>query len=552
MPDIPVNPYPNEHDTTDYQISARHAWWIALLFFPVVTLLPFMYHLSMTVSGKWPQTPAATLLSWRPSQGELLTRLHETEKLTDNAGYATWIRETTQGFLTRQVREGNQKVFIGNFDWLYYQPELSALRGWGPIKREPFSPMKDPSVAQLRMAKDIVLEFAADLKARGIPLLLVPLPVKPMIYPEFIVPGRYDAPLYHPDQLALYAEFRNAGIEVLDLAPEFFSLKKRFPLFLKQDTHWTPEAMQNAARQLYDYIHKQHPDLIASESPLLQPQPLDLRSYGDLVHLLDLRNPGSIFQEEEATLVSLGGVEPDRDSPIVLIGDSFVNVFDDPALGFANPEAPTDRLKAGFARYVSMRLHQPLDVYAVNGGGATQARREFARRTDDDVRSKKLVIWAIACRDLLLSPNAARSANVEWAATPFNPNRSTKDTATPSLTSTAEAPVVVEATLVEKSRNQPLNGTPYIDALHTAVYKVDRVVSGKFDPSSEWQAIQWTFKMKAMQPSASVTVGKRYRLTLEPWDEQTELKDLNIQNDNTTLDEFTADRWFVANLRELP
>ncbi|MCB1211308.1 MAG: hypothetical protein KDK97_18425, partial [Verrucomicrobiales bacterium] len=413
------------------------------------------------------------------------------------------------------------------------------------------TPMKDPSVGKLPMAKDVVLEFAAELKARGIPLLLIPLPVKPMIYPEHIVPKRYDDPLYHPDQLALYAEFEKAGIEVINLAPEFFKLKVRFPVFLKQDTHWTPEAMQHAARVVYDHIQKHHPDLISPETPLIQPQPMDLRSYGDLVHLLDLHSPGSLFQEEEATLVSLDGIGTDEDSPIALIGDSFVNVFDDPALGFAKPAAPTDRINAGFSRYLAMRLHQPLDVYAVNGGGATQARRNFARRTDDAVRSKKLVIWAIACRDLLLSPHAARQANVEWSSTPFNPNRS--DTANKSQTEpTANAAVVVEGTLIEKSRNQDLNGTPYVDALHTAVYKVDRVVSGAFDPSTDWQAIQWTFKAKTLQPTANGTIGKRYRLTLRPWDDEKELKELNLQNDNTSLDEFTTDRWFVESSEELP
>lgn len=551
MPDVPVNPYPDEKDSTDYQISARHAWRIALIFFPIVALLPFMHHLSSAAKGKWSETPAARLLSWRPGQGELLTRLHEIETATDAAGYATWIQQSTQGLLTRYAGEGNQKVFIGGSNWLFYQPELSALRGWGPIKREPFSPMKDPSVGKLPMAKDVVLEFAAELRDRGIPLLLLPLPVKPMIYPEHIVPKRYDGPLYHPDQLALYQEFKKAGIEVLDLAPEFFGLKVRHPVFLKQDTHWTPEAMQHAARVVYDHIQKHHAGLIAPRTPLIQPQPLDLKSYGDLVHLLDLRDPASLFQEEEATLVSLDGIEPDEDSPIALIGDSFVNVFDDPALGFAKPAAPTERINAGFSRYLAIRLHQSLDVYAVNGGGATQARRNFARRTDDAVRSKKLVIWAIACRDLLLSPHAARQANVEWASTPFNPNISA--VADPSHAApTASSAVVVEAELVEKSRNQDLNGTPYVDALHTAVYKVDRVVSGTFDPSADWQAIQWTFKAKTLQPTATTSVGKRYRLTLQPWDDQKELKGLNLQNDNTTLDEFTTDRWFVEAAEELP
>jgi hypothetical protein len=91
-------------------------------------------------------------------------------------------------------------------------------------------------------------------------------------------------------------------------------------------------------------------------------------------------------------------------------------------------------------------------------------------------------------------------------STPFNPNISA--VADPSRAAPAvSSAVVVEAELVEKSRNQDLNGTPYVDALHTAVYKVDRVVSGTFDPSADWQAIQWTFKAKTLQPTATTSVG---------------------------------------------
>jgi hypothetical protein len=186
MADTPINPYPDEKDSTDYQISRRHGWMVALIFFPLVALMPVSHHISLALKGRWSETPLAQLLSWRPSAGPLLQRLHATEKSTDKAGYSTFIRQNTQALLTAFGGEGNRKVHLGSGEWLFYKPEITGLHGWGPLKREPFSPMKDPDVAKLRMAKDVVLEFAAQLKERGIPLLLVPVPVKPMIYPEFL------------------------------------------------------------------------------------------------------------------------------------------------------------------------------------------------------------------------------------------------------------------------------------------------------------------------------------------------------------------------------
>lgn len=542
MADTPINPYPDEKDTTDYQISRRHGWMVALIFFPVVAALPVAHHIGMAAAGKWGESPAARLLGWRPAQGELLSRLHEVEKLTDKAAYAARIRQSTQALLTRFGGEGNRKVFMGREDWLFYQPELTGLRGWGPVKREPFSPMKDPSVAKLKMAGDQVIEFAGQLKERGVPLLLVPIPVKPMIYPEFVSARGFKGPVYHPDQPAFYAALRAAGIDVLDLAPAMWELKKHKQVFLQQDTHWTPDAMKAMAGLLAKQIKEKYPQAVRppGETPLVDARVFDRTSFGDLVNLLDLRSPGDIFPQEQAAIVSVTGMDPSEKAAITLLGDSFVNVFDDPALGFAPDEgaANSGRMKAGFAHHLAIALNEPLDVIAVNGGGATDARQQFARRFDDEVRAKKLVVWAIACRDLILSPPAARDANVKWERVEFNPKSRASTVAAP-----AAGTVVVEAKLVEKSRNQDPGSTPYTHALHTAVYEVQKVISGSFT-SADWLAVQWTFRNKKLEPPANVTPGRVYRLTLLPESAMpAEARGVNTSDD--FVDKLAADRFFV-------
>ena len=551
MADTPVNPYPDEKDTTDYQISRRHGWLVALVFFPLVAALPLAHHLSMALGGKWGDTPAGKLLAWRPAQGELLATLHETEKLTDKAGYSTAIRQSTQLLLTGLFGEGNRKAFVGGSDWLFYQPELTALRGWGPVKREPFSPMKDPSVAKLRMAKDVVIEFAAQLKERGLPLLLVPVPVKPMIYPEHLSSARFANPVLHPDQAPLYEQLRAAGIDVLDLTPEMWRLKIKEQVFLQQDTHWTPDTMKHMAEFITKHIRKTYPQALrpVPETPVVDARVLDRTSYGDLVQLLDTRAPDKLFGQEEATLVSISGMDPDPKSTVALLGDSFVNVFDDPALGFATEEERTNntRLKAGFGHQLAILLNQPLDVFAINGGGATDARREFARRFDDEVRAKKLVIWVIACRDLLLSPPAAREAGVKWERVEFNPR--TSDGRAPAATPATADKIVIEAKLLEKSRLQDAGGTPYTHALHLASYELQKVVSGEF-ASEDWLAVQWTFKNKQPQPTAAAAPGKIYRLTLVPESAMpAETKGVNTSDD--FVDRVTAERWFVEAIEEV-
>ncbi len=550
------NPYEDEHDPTDYRIGHGAARVFAAVFLLLLALPPLADLVHKTAIGKFGESPVMQMLAWRPGTDQTLrAHISAVESALDRLPYAKALRQHTQQFFTTTAGEGSRKVFPGNNGWLFYRPELQALNGWGPLKKEPFSVMKDPALAKLRPARELVLEFAAQLKERGIPLLLVPVPVKPMLeHPH--LPGKYpDAPLYHPDQLKLYHELRAAGINVLDLAPALYDLRQRRPVFLKQDTHWTPEAMKKATSLVGEHIRKTWPELARrNETPMVDARIHDRAALGDLVQLIDLPHPERLFKPESAQLVAIHGLDPDPASPVTLLGDSFVNIYSDPALGFGDPAQadldPPPPIKAGFAYQLALSLSRPLDVIAVNGAGTTQTRKEFAARPDDVVRAKKLVVWVLAARDLLYSPAAARDANIEWTPVAFNPNTSRPaDHATTQPPATGK--IVVEAELLAKSTNQDPNGTPYPDALHTALYRVTQVISGDFDPSSNWQAVQWTFKQKQMQPTAAFTPGKRYRLTLSPWDEQTSLQGLNRSADKTDEDDFLAERWFVEAAEEL-
>ncbi len=60
------------------------------------------------------------------------------------------------------------------------------------------------------------------MKARGIELLVVPVPPKAAIYPEKVVPG-FDVRTADPAPVLrhFYEELRAAGVDVLDLTPLF-------------------------------------------------------------------------------------------------------------------------------------------------------------------------------------------------------------------------------------------------------------------------------------------------------------------------------------------
>ncbi|CAN5914522.1 hypothetical protein BH11VER1_BH11VER1_26060 [soil metagenome] len=570
------HPYSEEKNPTIFEIGSGVSWILAAFFLLLMSVPPVLEHVQKALQGKWSETPAGKLLSWRPSQGALLDRLHSVEKSMDGASYSTALRQNLQEKLTDFAGEGNRKVVLGFENMFFYHPDLKALTGYGPLKPEPFSVMKDPEQAKLSGPGEIIPAFAAQLKERGIDLLLVPVPLKPMIYSEYLNSRETREWITHPDAPAFYESLRKQGVDVLDLTAALSklrgerkhiyyleansenreiakkteeALKLKKEVFLHQDTHWTVDGMSEAAEQVAAYVKQKYPQslTINHESVIRAVDGQTRSSMGDLVKLLDLKEPEKFYDEEDQFIKVIGQGTENKYSPVTLLGDSFVNIYDDPSLGFENPDKPMERIHGGFAQNLSQQLQQSLDVIAMNGKGSTGVRRELAKRYDNEVRSKKLVIWVIAARDLLLSKSAAREANVEWEAVKFNPNKSPDASLVVTPVTNAAEGLVIEGKLTEKSKNQEVNGTPYRDALHTAVYDIEKVVSGSLS-TKQVQAIQWTFKEKQMQPTANVTVGQRYRLTLVPWEKKTELQTLNMSEDNPTFD---PERYFVEKIEEV-
>ncbi|MEZ0389917.1 MAG: hypothetical protein ACAI34_22760, partial [Verrucomicrobium sp.] len=415
------NPFAEERCRTVFEVGKGVATLYIVSFMLMLWLPALVWHVSMAAQGKWAETPAAKLVSWRPAQGDIVHHLRSVEKLTDNAPYSVALRQGTQAMLLTDASEGNMKTYLGWDGWLFYHPDMRALSGYGPIKPEPFSVMKDPELGKVPETRDLIIEYAAQLKERGIDLLLVPVPLKPMIYNEFIAPNSTSTWLTHPDAPAFYKLLREHGVDVLDFTQDFSklrgerkhvyyleansqnrdiaketeeNLKLKKEAFLKQDTHWTPEAMRLAAEKVADHVKSKYPQALGPGFRTIRAVDGVLRSsMGDLVKLLDLKEPEQFFEEEEQFLGVIGEGTRDKHSPVVLLGDSFVNIYDDPGLGFENPEKPDQLIQAGFAQHLSLLLQRPLDVIAKNGQGSTEVRKELAQRPDEEVRAKKLVIW---------------------------------------------------------------------------------------------------------------------------------------------------------------
>ena len=165
----------------------------------------------------------------------------------------------TQALAAEYLGLGNEQVYLGRQGFLFYQPDVVYLTGPGflnpaVLRRRARSGDSSASKAIQPDPVKAITQFGEQLKDRGIHLIVMPVPVKPMIEPEFLSPAYRSPsnPLQNPSYAAFLEAMQKAGIDFLDVSQALADDKRKTgqSQFLRTDTHWTPEAMEHAAALL--------------------------------------------------------------------------------------------------------------------------------------------------------------------------------------------------------------------------------------------------------------------------------------------------------------
>jgi alginate O-acetyltransferase complex protein AlgJ len=133
-----------------------------------------------------------------------------------------------------------------------------------------------------------------------------------------------------------------------------------------------------------------------------QRRTVEVRQLGDIATMLKLPPGQQIYApqrvEVKQVLTPSGGLwQPEPDAEILLLGDSFSNIYSLSGLGWGEA--------GGFAEQLSFALRRPLDCILVNAGGSYSTRQRLCQqmaRGKDRLAGKRLVIWQFAMRDLLV------------------------------------------------------------------------------------------------------------------------------------------------------
>jgi hypothetical protein len=188
----------------------------------------------------------------------------------------------------------NPLVVIGQDGWLFYTPpgdaDFSKYRGLAPLSPD-----------ELDQWQQLLERRQARLARDHIPYLLVIVPDKQTVYPEFMPANlKKVGEESRLDEILDRLRDSHSPVRVLDLRPALLAAKKTAPVYLKHDTHWNDFGAYVGYRAIMEEIGK----LTAGKRlPVLGPGDfvqgsVDLTN-GDLVGVL---GAPSLFDERVATM----------------------------------------------------------------------------------------------------------------------------------------------------------------------------------------------------------------------------------------------------------
>jgi hypothetical protein len=302
------------------------------------------------------------------------------------------------------LRAAGDKAIVGRNGWMFYKPGFRYMTA-RPVQPSTLGPAQDPVPA--------IVAFHHELAKRNIALLVMIAPNKESIYPEMLTLRVHDYDvIVCPPTRRLLEDLRKAGVAVVDLFEAYRAAKRdlshasKAPLYLVQDSHWSPEGVAVAAKTAAQAILNggwARPGDVPYAS-----KAFPVRRVGDVIRMLQ------VPQIERAIIPELipchqiirqdthQVYQDDPDAEILVLGDSFLRIYEQ-----------DEPKSAGFLSHLARELQQPLASIVNDGGASTLVRQELCRRPKLLDR-KKVVLWEFVERDI-------RFGTEGWQVVPIPP-----------------------------------------------------------------------------------------------------------------------------------
>ena len=458
----------------------RNVSIVGLVIFSVTLLsVPICQLISDGQRGEPPHIFRAINLLPVPS----LTEIAQYEDTLEAESVLTdWLLPSVQTILTQVFFIGNEQAYLGRDGWLFYRADIDSLINPNPQK-----------TASTALAA--IVDFNRQLQARDITLIIMPTPVKPTIHPEKFS-TRYrtsNAPIQNPSYAAFVEALTAEDMLVYDPSPLLFAAARRAPQYLKTDTHWKPEAMEQVAKHLAAFIAEKV-RLTSEPSFTYVKIPADTVNMGDIAKMLKLPEDQVLFLSEHVTrhVVQTPSGElwqPAQASEILFLGDSFSNIYSLAGMGWGD--------SAGFVEHLSAALARPIDKIVINAGGADATRQALVQERNR-LTGKRVLVYQFATRELFSGDWKLLSVPAEQLqTTPIDHGEA----------------ITVTATIKAKTEPPIPRTVPYAEciiALHLENLGTSRL-------PAECVVLLWGMRENRWTAAATFKVGQRVKLRLRPW-----------------------------------
>lgn len=510
---------------------SRGAAWLTIGFFVlVIASVPLIQVAGEHRRGE--RSQALDVFRQRPSR-------EANRRFEDGLAQASSLRRAAQPWLQLGLSAwggfGNTDVVLGRAGWMYYAPGVSYVTGPGFLSDASAGRRRKRALDEGARPPDAdpipaIAQFDRDLRSRGIRLLLLPVPDKATMEPTplFAAHRRPDeiVPPNNVDFAAFVAKVRGARIEIYDPTPASLYMADQ-PRYLKHDTHWTPAWMETVARELalraaLPARETMHRAVIGRRA---------VSNNGDLAAMLRLPAGQRAFEPQVVEIhpvsrLQAGSGAPPEDVRVLLLGDSFTNIYSSPALGWGE--------SAGLADHLGAALGEPVDVIARNDAGANATRRMLAAdlaRGVDRLAGKQLVIWEFAARELALG---------DWQSI-----RLGAPTAVPKgfFVAPSGQPRRVSGIVTARSISPRPGTVPYKD--HIMTIHLTRLSTPDGMPVSDEAIVYlWSMRDNQQMPAAFLSIGQSVNIRLSNWnDVSATLEQLNRSELDDTRMQLEPPNW---------
>ncbi|UUQ63294.1 alginate O-acetyltransferase [Pseudomonas fuscovaginae UPB0736] len=290
--------------------------------------------------------------------------------------------------------EGRPGVVLGRDQWLYSDEEFKPVAGQQQNLQDNYA---------------LVEGVRQTLKDKGVNLVLAIVPAKVRLYPEHL--GDERPASIHAD---LYGDFHARAAAEHILAPDLLGPLQQAKqngqqVFLRTDTHWTPDGAQIAANQLAKAIAQAmplsgQPQRFVTEAEKTETHKGDLRLFLPLDPLFENLMPAKeplekrVTRAVETPAAGDDALFADSEVPVALIGTSYS----------ANPNW-------NFVGALKQALHSDVVNYAEDGHGPIQPMLAYLKSDAFKDNPPQVLIWEFPERYLPVN-NEIGDADPQWVA----------------------------------------------------------------------------------------------------------------------------------------